>query len=691
MGILIALGLFAVAIVVYSAFSGWEMRKAAWDYFAPGRFRGDIQRNYEFGTLVLREGWLNLYDRQGDIIREAAEIENRYDRNRALQAAMNYSPLRALIFAQWAKSTGEPTRTPLESRPYWKENDEDDPQFNAWLSNFNSALALAGAVAAGLLVHHWTRRRRDPEVLIDDRTLWQQIWPIVAAVIAFAVFWYNPAGLVLAHGWPSPNAWVLPFFLWALLLASWEWWFVSGVIIGIGAMAQGQHLLVAPVFLLWPIFAGQPMRAVRWLSGFAIAFMGIVAGWMLTIRPDDLKADREINGPAVWWIAGSALALALLPLFRRLLVRLRQRRADQSSVAADDEITTSPEPLAPAEGNGDLNVAELTDPAPAAAARRDYLSPALTAVVVLAVLLALTWPLLPMVKTHAPMVLGALMWTGALICLLWFAGWRAMRYGIPLVVAIQLLLCMELFGASDSWWLVGFKYGTERHYEMAVGTANNLGALLRTDYGFEDLDEVITTIQPATLLGLPREPLEISMRMLMLTIYGVTLVIASIAAAIQWRRRDPNFLLAATVPWVLFALLPPQMHERYLGFAGLAAAVWIGARGGVGWTLLGGFISFVAYGQIARCMSFQGRGAFNALERRGEDLPFFNNDFFEQMEAATPGVTWALLLGMLMVLFASFLRARTKRRQAQVVEEPAAEREDEPQSDRAAFAEPLPA
>jgi hypothetical protein len=234
----------------------------------------------------------------------------------------------------------------------------------------------------------------------------------------------------------------------------------------------------------------------------------------------------------------------------------------------------------------------------------------------------------------------------SLIC--WYWGWRATRYALGGVVAAQLLLCIPIYDASTSWWQMGFVYGTERHPEMAVGPANNLGAVLRRTYGYRSIEQTVQPIPADMAFGLPAEPVEMQMRTLMLSIYGITLLIACAAIAVQWRRRDRNFLLAATLPWLLFALLPPQIHDRYLGFAAVAAAVWIGASMGVGWMVAGGFVSFVAYWQIGKCMTGDGR------RMRGIDQTFFSRDFFRWFDQTYPSLTWALLMLALILLFFAF-------------------------------------
>ncbi len=624
--------------VGWSVRHGWALRDQAWEFFAPGRHTFDIGRNYYFGRMAVQQGMVNLYDDQS---------ANPPDPARRL----NYTPLRTAVFAAWARSNGEPK--PESAQPSRRGRRGQDwgwePQieFNRFLQDFNISMGLAGAVAAGLLVQHWMRRQqRGTPMPAHEPTPGWRYWPWAAAAIAFWLYWYNPAGLILGHGWPSPNAWLMPFFLWALLLASWGWWFVAGAMIGLGAMFQGQQLLVAPFWVLWPIFAGQPMRAVKWTIGFAFAFMLVVWEWSLTVRPDAALPDRALNWSAISWIIAGVVGVLAVPAVRWWLARMAARGA----------VPETAEPPAGLEGLefDDLDIAPAGETeAESSIGRSGRVSTRLIVMLAVSVIAA------GVLAGPAVWTLGLFsLWGGVtvllaigLVALLWWRGWRVARYGVPAVVAAQLLLCVPVFGASSSWWDVGFLYGTERHMDLAVGSASNLGKLLQTSYGWRKPDDVVTTISASTLFGWPAQDKAVEIRHVMNGIYALTLVLSSIATAIQWRRNNRNFLLAATVPWVLMALIPAQMHERYLGFAALGAVVWIGASGGVGWMLLGLMYSLMTYAQVLHQMIPRSRN-FDTL-----DPWLINRDWYRVFEGLYPQITWALLLGAAVVLYASFRRA----------------------------------
>ena len=71
-----------------------------------------------------------------------------------------------------------------------------------------------------------------------------------------------------AHGWPQWDAWILPFYLFAALVALKNRWFWCGCLLALGAMFKGQLLFVAPFFVLWPLWQKRWVTALRMLAGF---------------------------------------------------------------------------------------------------------------------------------------------------------------------------------------------------------------------------------------------------------------------------------------------------------------------------------------------------------------------------------------------------------------------------------------
>jgi hypothetical protein len=119
--------------------------------------------------------------------------------------------------------------------------------FNAPILLFNAAMELLAAACAFLLTRLWVRRATpDPKPFCG--------W--APALVAGLLFWFNPAVIVSAHGWPTWDMWIIPMYLLAVLLASVECWFLAGLAVAVGRMFKGQQLAVAAVFVIWPLVMG---------------------------------------------------------------------------------------------------------------------------------------------------------------------------------------------------------------------------------------------------------------------------------------------------------------------------------------------------------------------------------------------------------------------------------------------------
>ena len=346
--------------------------------------------------------------------------------------------------------------------------------------------------------------------------------------------------------------WVIPFFLWAVLLACWEWWFVAGLVMGLAAMFKGQQMFIAVVFLLWPLFAGQPGRALRWLAGFGLAASLVISPWMLSYRTDFTAPERIFDWPAFGTVLGCTVAVTVAAWFVKRISR----------------------------------------------------------------------------RTRGCIVAGAL--------------------------AASLLLCILLFHASMAWWKLGFLYGTERHPNMVVGPGNNLGALLDARFGFHDPKEIVWTIPAKAILGWPSEEVDVQLRYILFGIFLVSLVVSCIAIARQWRRQDRRFLIAILTPWILFYSIPLQIHDRYLLFAAVPAAILIGL--GVGPALLGIFLTVLTFLQTAE--SAMGS---NPMLMGNYYHPLFNLDFVLLCRRLRPDISWAVLAIAGVFFFSSFMTSRWRK------------------------------
>jgi hypothetical protein len=343
-------------------------------------------------------------------------------------------------------------------------------------------------------------------------------------LVAALLVWFNAALLIDAHAWPQWDAWLLPAFILAALLATADCWLAAGIFIAIGGMLKGQMFLVAPLFVLWPLFEGRIGAALRWIAGCLLGAAVIVSPWLL--------AERG----ARYWLVGVAAASAALGIWFYLRAR---------STAAPN-IDSSNEPQA----------------------RRKWwpprlrsfrLQPKWTVYLVLASSISMVFMVI--VSRHGQRLerWGTLVLLGILI-----AGPIALRRGAIgawacLVLGLAVFLGGNLFNGDWSWYEVGFKYGTQRHADMSLGDNPNLAGILRDNWGFDDIHQKVGPIS----LPLVNKTVQPEIRTLLSTIYGSALVLCAIACAIQNHRRDVRLLVALAAPWVLFPALMGQMSVRY--------------------------------------------------------------------------------------------------------------------------------
>jgi len=138
-------------------------------------------------------------------------------------------------------------------------------------------------------------------------------------------------------------------------------------------------------------------------------------------------------------------------------------------------------------------------------------------------------------------------------------------------------LAAASLNGSWSWWKVGFMYGTAKHPVMQLGaqSLSNLSSLLQRRYGWDLHDSVGTLTLP--FVGTS----ELDLQGAVCTVYGLLLIPLSIAAAVHLRRRDPKFLVTATVPWLLFVVLLTQMTARYTILAAMISSCFIAVSAGM--------------------------------------------------------------------------------------------------------------
>ncbi len=261
-----------LCLVAYAGYAGWELRNWLWDNTKPVRFQWDIRNGYNWGQRTLfqsRElagieprsttpitwaqffvGYHSMYDR----------VEENASRRNTDRYGLDYSPLRLLVMSAWVKHLSD-------IHPDVKEWRDED----TWpLLRFNLVMeALAAVLIFGVVYD--SMRRFGRGFLISWTT----------ATIGMLVSWFNASTLLDAQAWPQWDVWLVPFFVAAMWASMRNAFFIAGLSVALGSMLKGQILIVAPVLLLFAIFAGNISGALRMLIGFCFAFVTVTSVWLI--------------------------------------------------------------------------------------------------------------------------------------------------------------------------------------------------------------------------------------------------------------------------------------------------------------------------------------------------------------------------------------------------------------------------
>jgi hypothetical protein len=621
-----------IDIAIVALIAGLILRRYVWDQTEPVRFVFDINNCFRQGTETLRTGYLNRYD----------EVYGQHTFDQEFQ--VDYAPGRLAISMLWTKYV----RTKLDGPGQdWRFIDDWPQQFYARARNavtpdgkaltpydlvrpllmINTAGELLSAIAIFLLVRRWTSGQPlwSPRPVLRERVRVRVIqnldsrWfpkspspqpaprvpfdfaqgrpgegelpiarsgakPVILGLIAALFFWFNLAVLWNAHAWPQWDSWVLPFLLWAVLAASFDWWFTAGVLIAVGAMFKGQILFGAPLFILWPLWRFRPLAIARWIIGAAAGIAACTGVWLL-------RSHEAFNPDAIRWVAAMTIAFILL------IVALRPRWQWYVSL-----------PIAT------IACGIILWQFPVFGGR---------------------WVL---AAGGATLLVGAIaMW----------ASWRAIAYAATAWASTSVLLCAVLFGGSMAWFHIGIAYGTHRYMSLTRGPDDNLPAILEEQYQWHEPMETAMTIPPGRLAnwigpavssdGLaaytPGQPLDIPLRYLLLAIYATAVVLCSIGAAIHSKRGSSRFLIAVVAPWIVMFAVLPQMHERYLLWGAALSAMTVAISPGL--ALLHLLLSVVACSQEAQQMLNLGIRQ-GAVQR--------DNIFLTIFRGWNPGMGWAVML-----------------------------------------------
>lgn len=293
----LGLRILATLFILTLFLGGVQLRRFIGQNTRHVRYQHDIVNAFYWGQETLKEarrlspgaaaddswanffrGYLALYDR---VKQEAYKHDY----------GLDYPPLRLLTMAVWSKQV-------RDGFP-WVDNEH--PKLVNPLLKINLFCELISAAAVFLLVRLCVQRS------LHAHSTWpawlsREHRATICGLAASSVAWLEPSMILNAHGWPQWDVWILPFYLFAALLALNNRWFWCGCLLAIGAMLKGQLLFVAPFFVIWPLWQKRWTNALRVLAGFTATAAVIVSPWLL-------------RTPAAWIaliaIAGTSICLAL--------------------------------------------------------------------------------------------------------------------------------------------------------------------------------------------------------------------------------------------------------------------------------------------------------------------------------------------------------------------------------------------
>lgn len=228
------------------------------------------------------------------------------------------------------------------------------------------------------------------------------------------------------------------------------------------------------------------------------------------------------------------------------------------------------------------------------------------------------------------------------------------------VLAVCLYVSMRYLGGTDYWLQSSFSVGTWNYPRMIMGSTSNLPAILQHRYGFTDVHYVLFTLPALAYFDASgaeqwRWGGQVTIRTLMLSIFFTLSAINAIRAAMLDRQRDPRVLLALTLPWLLFFLIPCQIHERYLIFAAICSATWAVCSPGI--LMIGVIVTLVA---AIHMMQWTLGGSVDVARRLGE-LPGRPLQQIRQwLDGTHPDIAWLLLLAAAVLLY-NILTPRLRR------------------------------
>jgi hypothetical protein len=223
-----------------------------------------------WGMLARDRGMINTYDRTA-----------RAHAGETPPFALDAPPLRLALLEGWAawsrRHFAWARQIAVDQSTIDSLGIVDAPRINAAVVGpmwrFDEVIDAVAAIAAFCLARRWTMRRRQTR-LCGKRTCPAFWWQ---GLLAFALVWLNPAIILHEAAWPTHDLGAAALFMLALLACGLEAWFWAGILLAIGAGWHGELLIVAPIFILWPLLLGKISAIGRCIGGFALGAVVIAA------------------------------------------------------------------------------------------------------------------------------------------------------------------------------------------------------------------------------------------------------------------------------------------------------------------------------------------------------------------------------------------------------------------------------
>jgi len=420
-----------------------------------------------------------------------------------------------------------------------------------------------------------------------------------AALVAGILVWFDPSAIVGGHVWPQWDVWVLPPFMLAALLSTLDWWFLAGIVMGVGVMFKGQTMVVGPVLILWPLLGARWGAALRILTGFVLAAGLVLSPWLLL----DNTPINWTGGPMRWVLSvlaaaalSGALSLYRKPVMRRVGTVWLELKDEWNGVERDTAAASERSPR--------TSLFELAI----------FCVSLLAGIVCVTILILRRWP----TDSELGITSGGLLLLLGILLPPWLLPRKAIGIWMAAILGASIWMGAYLYHGDWAWKTVGFEYGTRKHPQMALGQGGmgNLPQIMESRFGWDIGDPAFTFHLPdvadaihlgrraatGAMIGWPHDmgldgsAITLDFRQFMFVIFGLLMLATAAAAAFQHRRNDPRVLAAFSGLWVMMPNVLCQMAARYQIWGAVVSATMIAISPGL--TLLHFLCALLAAGMV---------------------------------------------------------------------------------------------